>query len=164
MNKKLTIIFCLVLLLSGCGTTKSDQNKSEQKNKVPETVSVKDYDGRYIGEHKKRNEAFLKKHKAEAEKMYKDYVKDTFDKDVKITRTYSYTNSGPGLQSYEAIIVIGTVDFDVPFQCRLKFVESEGDLVINTLTEDQGNEIRGVISAMLYKTVQTRIRSGKGQI
>ena len=156
MKKILYITLCSTLLLGSC-----DLMDIVKKNKVPETVSVKDYDGRYIGEHKKRNQAFLKKHKAEAEKKYKDYVKEVFGKDVNITRTYSYTNPGPGLQSYEAIVVIGTVDYDVPFQMDLNFVESEGNLVINTLTEDQGNEILGGPSAMLYKRYKLELEAAR---
>ncbi|WP_323704481.1 DUF1672 family protein [Mammaliicoccus sp. Dog046] len=163
MKRIVTIILCLVLLLSGCGTTKSDQNKSEQKNKVPETVSVKDYDGRNIGEHKKRNEEFLKKHKAEAEKMYKAYAKDVFGKDVKVTRTYSTTESGPELQSVEGITVIGTVEYEVPFQFYLNFEDSDEGLVISAKTENQGNEIRGGVSAMLFKRYKPELEAARGK-
>ena len=132
-----------------------------KKNKVPETVSVKDYDGRYIGEHKKRNQAFLKKYKTEAEKKYKDYVKEVFGKDVNITRTYSYTNPAPGLKSYEGISVIGTVDYDIPFQFPLNYVESEGKLAMNVITADQGNELRSGVSAMLYKRYKPELESAR---
>ncbi len=37
-------------------------------------VSVKDYDGKYIGEHKEKRSNSPKKHKDEAIKKYKDYV------------------------------------------------------------------------------------------
>ncbi|EYL84386.1 hypothetical protein V694_02404, partial [Staphylococcus argenteus] len=52
------IMLCASIILSGCSFMHKDQTKS-----IPKTVSVKDYDGKYIGEHKKRNEVFLKKHK-----------------------------------------------------------------------------------------------------
>ncbi|GJF57113.1 hypothetical protein SA19103_12530 [Staphylococcus argenteus] len=73
MRKLMQIMLCASIILSGCSFMHKDQTKS-----IPKTVSVKDYDGKYIGEHKKRNEVFLKKHKDEAIKKYKDYVKDTF--------------------------------------------------------------------------------------
>lgn len=63
---------------------------SKDDKDIPKTVSVKNYDGKYIGEHK--NEVFLKKHKGEAIKKYKDYVKNTFGYDCKINLVEAYTN------------------------------------------------------------------------
>ncbi|PNY94781.1 hypothetical protein CD033_02535, partial [Staphylococcus argenteus] len=76
MRKVTSFVLCTSLILGGCSLMHKDQTKS-----IPKTVSVKDYDGKYIGEHKDRNEVFLKKHKDEAIKKYKDYVKDTFGYD-----------------------------------------------------------------------------------
>ncbi len=44
-------ILCTSLILGGCSFIPKNQAKD-----IPKTVSVKDYDGKYIGEHKKRNE------------------------------------------------------------------------------------------------------------
>ncbi|WP_323704478.1 DUF1672 family protein [Mammaliicoccus sp. Dog046] len=152
MKKFLSSILCVSILLSGCALKRSQ---------VPETVSVKDYDGRYIGEHKKENVTFLKKHKAEAEEMYKAYAKDVFGKDVKITRTYSTTESGPELQSVEGITVIGTVEYEVPFQFYLNFEDSDEGLVLTAKSESQGNEIRGGVSGMLYKRFKPELEAAR---
>ncbi|MCG9855869.1 hypothetical protein LH373_13515, partial [Staphylococcus argenteus] len=87
MRKVTSFVLCTSLILGGCSFISKNQTKS-----IPKTVSVKDYDGKYIGEHKKRNEVFLKKHKDEAIKKYKDYVKDTFGYDCKINLVDAYTN------------------------------------------------------------------------
>ena len=63
-----------------------------QTKDIPKTVSVKDYDGQYIGEHKKKR-SISEKHKGEAIKKYKDYVKDTFGYDCKINLVEAYTNA-----------------------------------------------------------------------
>lgn len=89
------ILLCTSIIISGCSFISKNQTKD-----IPKTVSVKNYDGKYIGEHKKRNEVFLKKHKGEAIKKYKgeaikkykDYVKDTFGYDCKINLVEAYTN------------------------------------------------------------------------
>ncbi|HDY9590600.1 TPA: hypothetical protein RRN39_002069, partial [Staphylococcus argenteus] len=121
MRKLMQIMLCASIILSGCSFMHKDQTKS-----IPKAVSVKDYDGKYIGEHKKRNEVFLKKHKDEAIKKYKDYVKDTFGYDCKINFVEAYTNkSGFSEKSkVDGISVVGTVNYDVPFQLQLLFVES----------------------------------------
>lgn len=80
-------------------------------------VSVKDYDGKYIGEYKKRNEVFLKKYKDEVIKKYKDYVKDIFGYDCKINLVDVYINKfGFSEKSkVDGILVVGIVNYDVFF-------------------------------------------------
>lgn len=87
MRKIMRILLCTSIIISGCSFISKNQTKD-----IPKTVSVKNYDGKYIGEHKKRNEVFLKKHKGKAIKKYKDYVKDTFGYDCKINLVEAYTN------------------------------------------------------------------------
>ncbi|MBM6628453.1 hypothetical protein JTF04_01920 [Mammaliicoccus vitulinus] len=152
MKKIISVALCTTILLAGCGLM---SNKKE----IPETVSVKDYDGRYIGDHDKKNEAFLEKHKVQAEKMYKDYVKEVFGKEAKINGIHSYSNPSPSLKTSEGISFVGTVDYDVPFQFYLSFVEVDGQLALNTITQDQANEIRGVFAAMLYKRYEQDIET-----
>ncbi|MEB7658049.1 hypothetical protein NGB24_09435 [Mammaliicoccus vitulinus] len=152
MKKIISVALCTTILLAGCGIM---SNKKE----IPETVSVKDYDGKYIGDHDKKNEAFLEKHKAQAEKMYKDYVKEVFGKEAKINGIHSYSNPTPSLKTSEGISIVGTVDYDVPFQLRLLFVESEGKLVITTFTPGHQNELSSAISAMMYKRYEQDIET-----
>ncbi|QJF25480.1 hypothetical protein [Mammaliicoccus vitulinus] len=154
MKKIISVALCTTILLGGCGIM---SNKKE----IPETVSVKDYDGKYIGDHDKKNEAFLEKHKAQAEKMYKDYVKEVFGKEAKINGIHSYSNPTPSLKTSEGISIVGTVDYDVPFQFYLSFVEVDGQLALNTITQDQSNEIRGVFAAMLYKRYEQDIETAR---
>ncbi|QJF26341.1 hypothetical protein [Mammaliicoccus vitulinus] len=152
MKKIISVALCTTILLAGCGIMSS-------KKEIPETVSVKDYDGRYIGEHGKKNEVFLEKHKGQAEKMYKDYVKEVFGKEAKINGIHSYSNPSPSLKTSEGISIVGTVDYDVPFQLRLLFVESEGKLVISTFTPGHQNELSSAISAMMYKRYEQDIET-----
>lgn len=100
MKKIISVALCTTILLAGCGLM---SNKKE----IPETVSVKDYDGKYIGDHDKKNEAFLEKHKGQAEKMYKDYVKEVFGKEAKINGIHSYSNPTPSLKTSEGISIVG---------------------------------------------------------
>lgn len=141
-------LLCTSIIVSGCSFIPKYQTKD-----IPKTVSVKDYDGQYIGEHKKRNEVFLKKHKDEAIKKYKNYVKDTFGYDCKINLVKSYTNaSGFSEKSKtDGLVVVGTVNYDVPFQLRLLFVESDNSVTITTFTPGHENETSAAISAMMYK-------------
>jgi hypothetical protein len=44
----------------------------DQTKDIPKIVSVKDYDGKYIGEHKERNEIFLKNIKQKQRKNIKN--------------------------------------------------------------------------------------------
>ncbi|QBS03336.1 Hypothetical protein SaO55_2617 [Staphylococcus aureus] len=130
---------------------------------IPKAVSVKDYDGKYIGEHKKRNEVFLKKHKDEAIKKYKDYVKDTFGYDCKINLVKSYTNaSGFSEKSKtDGLVVVGTVNYDVPFQLQLLFVESGNGITISTFTPGHINETSAAVSAMMYKRYEHEIEQAR---
>ncbi|HII1049312.1 TPA: hypothetical protein ACYYVR_001676 [Staphylococcus aureus] len=134
-----------------------------QTKSIPKTVSVKDYDGKYIGEHKKRNEVFLKKHKDEAIKKYKDYVKDTFGYDCKINLVDAYTNkSGFSEKSkVDGISVVGTVNYDVPFQLQLLFVESGNGITISTFTPGHINETSAAVSAMMYKRYEHEIEQAR---
>ena len=61
MKRAVNTVLFASLILGGCASMDKDQTKD-----IPKIVSVKDYDGKYIGEHKERNEIFLKKYKAEA--------------------------------------------------------------------------------------------------
>ncbi|HFO1514698.1 TPA: hypothetical protein ACHHJ8_001925 [Staphylococcus aureus] len=154
MRKIMRILLCASIIVSGCSFIPKNQTKS-----IPKTVSVKDYDGKYIGEHKKRNEVFLKKHKDEAIKKYKDYVKDTFGYDCKINLVDAYTNkSGFSEKSkVDGISVVGTVNYDVPFQLQLLFVESGNGITISTFTPGHINETSAAVSAMMYKRYEHEI-------
>lgn len=152
------ILLCASIIVSGCSFIPKNQTKS-----IPKTVSVKDYDGKYIGEHKKRNEVFLKKHKDEAIKKYKDYVKDTFGYDCKINLVDAYTNkSGFSEKSkVDGISVVGTVNYDVPFQLQLLFVESGNSITISTFTPGHINETSAAVSAMMYKRYEHEIEQAR---
>lgn len=152
------ILLCASIIVSGCSFIPKNQTKS-----IPKTVSVKDYDGKYIGEHKKRNEVFLKKHKDEAIKKYKDYVKDTFGYDCKINLVDAYTNkSGFSEKSkVDGISVVGTVNYDVPFQLQLLFVESGNGITISIFTPGHINETSAAVSAMMYKRYEHEIEQAR---
>lgn len=152
------ILLCASIIVSGCSFIPKNQTKS-----IPKTFSVKDYDGKYIGEHKKRNEVFLKKHKDEAIKKYKDYVKDTFGYDCKINLVDAYTNkSGFSEKSkVDGISVVGTVNYDVPFQLQLLFVESGNGITISTFTPGHINETSAAVSAMMYKRYEHEIEQAR---
>ncbi|CAC7142505.1 putative lipoprotein [Staphylococcus aureus] len=158
MRKIMRILLCASIIVSGCSFIPKNQTKS-----IPKTVSVKDYDGKYIGEHKKRNEVFLKKHKDEAIKKYKDYVKDTFGYDCKINLVDAYTNkSGFSEKSkVDGISVVGTVNYDVPFQLQLLFVESGNGITISTFTPGHINETSAAVSAMMYKRYEHEIEQDR---
>ncbi|HFE4361633.1 TPA: hypothetical protein ACF8XY_001212 [Staphylococcus aureus] len=158
MRKIMRILLCASIIVSGCSFIPKNQTKS-----IPKTVRVKDYDGKYIGEHKKRNEVFLKKHKDEAIKKYKDYVKDTFGYDCKINLVDAYTNkSGFSEKSkVDGISVVGTVNYDVPFQLQLLFVESGNGITISTFTPGHINETSAAVSAMMYKRYEHEIEQAR---
>ncbi|HEB5835372.1 TPA: hypothetical protein RZF61_000085 [Staphylococcus aureus] len=158
MRKIMRILLCTSIIVSGCSFIPKNQTKD-----IPKTVSVKDYDGQYIGEHKKRNEVFLKKHKDEAIKKYKDYVKDTFGYDCKINLVEAYTNkSGFSEKSkVDGLVVVGTVNYDVPFQFRLIFVESRNGVAITTFTPGHINETSAAVSAMMYKRYEHEIEQAR---
>ncbi|HDG5985334.1 hypothetical protein [Staphylococcus aureus] len=150
MRKIMRILLCTSIIVSGCSFIPKNQTKD-----IPKTVSVKDYDGQYIGEHKKRNEVFLKK--------YKDYVKDTFGYDCKINLVEAYTNkSGFSEKSkVDGISVVGTVNYDVPFQLQLLFVESGNGITISTFTPGHINETSAAVSAMMYKRYEHEIEQAR---
>ncbi|HDG5461929.1 hypothetical protein [Staphylococcus aureus] len=150
MRKLIGFILCTSIIVSGCSFIPKNQTKD-----IPKTVSVKDYDGQYIGEHKKRNEVFLKK--------YKDYVKDTFGYDCKINLVEAYTNkSGFSEKSkVDGISVVGTVNYDVPFQLQLLFVESGNGITISTFTPGHINETSAAVSAMMYKRYEHEIEQAR---
>lgn len=152
------ILLCASIIVSGCSFIPKNQTKS-----IPKTVSVKDYDGKYIGEHKKRNEVFLKKHKDEAIKKYKDYVKDTFGYDCKINLVDAYTNKSGFSEKIkvDGISVVGTVNYDVPFQLQLLFVESGNGITISTFTPGHINETSAAVSAMMYKRYEHEIEQAR---
>ncbi|UXV55675.1 hypothetical protein MUA68_14265 [Staphylococcus aureus] len=158
MRKIMRTLLCTSIIVSGCSFIPKYQTKD-----IPKAVSVKDYDGKYIGEHKKRNEVFLKKHKGEAIKKYKDYVKDTFGYDCKINLVEAYTNkSGFSEKSkVDGLVVVGTVNYDVPFQLRLLFVESENSVTITTFTPGHENEISAAVAAMMYKRYEPEIEQAR---
>ena len=158
MRKLISTVLCASLILGGCASMDKDQTKD-----IPKTVSVKDYDGKYIGEHKERNKIFLKKYKAEAEKKYKKYVKEVFGLDCKINLVKAYTNSygfGEKNQS-DGLVVVGTVKYDVPFQLRLIFAESNGKIVITTFTPGHENETSAAVAAIMYKRYEYDIEQAR---
>ena len=67
MRKLISTVLCASLILGGCASMDKDQTKD-----IPKTVSVKDYDGKYIGEHKERNKIFLKNIKQKPREKYKN--------------------------------------------------------------------------------------------
>ncbi|WP_323704477.1 hypothetical protein [Mammaliicoccus sp. Dog046] len=152
MKNIITITLCLTLLLSGCVL---------KRTQVPETVSVKDYDGRYIGEHTRKNEAFYKKYKSDAEETYKKSVKKLYGKDVKITRSYPYSwkKEYKSFKSYTGIKVIGTVDYDVPFQYTMNYIieDEKSEVVKPSYTKDW----TPVINAMVYKRYESDIEAAR---
>ncbi|HDD0313863.1 TPA: hypothetical protein O9445_001673 [Staphylococcus aureus] len=158
MRKLIGFILCTSIIVSGCSFIPKYHTKG-----IPKTVSVKDYDGQYIGEHKKRNEVFLKKHKDEAIRKYKDYVKDTFGYDCKVNLVEAYTNkSGFSEKSKtDGLVVVGTVNYDVPFQFRLIFVESGNGVAITTFTPGHVNETSAAVSAMMYKRYEHEIEQAR---
>ncbi|HHC9944661.1 TPA: hypothetical protein ACN2IV_002349, partial [Staphylococcus aureus] len=105
----------------------------------------------------------LKKHKGEAIKKYKDYVKDTFGYDCKINLVDAYTNkSGFSEKSkVDGISVVGTVNYDVPFQLQLLFVESGNGITISTFTPGHINETSAAVSAMMYKRYEHEIEQAR---
>ena len=159
MKRTTSIVLCASLILGGCAS----MNKEQMKD-IPKTVSVKDYDGKYIGGHKERNKIFLKKYKAEAEKKYKEYVKEVlFGLDCKINLVKAYTNSygfGEKNQS-DGLVVVGTVKYDVPFQLRLIFAESNGKIVITTFTPGHENETSAAVAAIMYKRYEYDIEQAR---
>ncbi|POA02258.1 hypothetical protein [Staphylococcus caprae] len=158
MKKLITVVLCASMILEGCSFMDKDQTKD-----IPKKVSVKSYDGKYIGEHKKRNEEFKEKYKDKAKKQYKKYVKDTFGLNCKINLVDAYTNSSGFSEKSktDGLVVVGTVDYDVPFQLRLIFVESDNGLTITTFTPGHDNETSVAVAAMMYKRYENDIEQAR---
>ncbi|HBM7949620.1 TPA: hypothetical protein OV484_002749, partial [Staphylococcus aureus] len=93
----------------------------------------------------------------------KDYVKDTFGYDCKINLVEAYTNkSGFSEKSKtDGLVVVGTVNYDVPFQFRLIFVESRNGVAITTFTPGHINETSAAVSAMMYKRYEHEIEEAR---
>lgn len=66
MRKIMRILLCTSIIVSGCSFIPKNQTKD-----IPKTVSVKDYDGQYIGEHKKEMKYFWKNIKMKQSKNIK---------------------------------------------------------------------------------------------
>ncbi|MBU5271986.1 DUF1672 family protein [Staphylococcus caprae] len=158
MKKLITVVLCASMILEGCSFMDKDQTKD-----IPKKVSVKSYDGKYIGEHKKRNEEFKEKYKDEAKKQYKKYVKDTFGLDCKINLVDAYTNSSGFSEKSkkDGLLVVGTVKYDIPFQLKLIFVESDNGLTITTFTPGHENETSAAVAAMMYKRYENEIEQAR---
>lgn len=152
MKKLLTSMICLIFLLSGCGLIVRN---------IPDYVSVKDYDGRFIGDHTKRNDKFLDRYKKDAEKIYKDRVKNLYGRDVKITLTYPYSwrENMKEITSDPRIMVIGTVDYDIPFQQCMSF-KLKNEKSKNLVPADKDNWTPA-ITAMIYKRYETDFESAR---
>ncbi|HFL7912838.1 TPA: hypothetical protein ACG4TC_002200 [Staphylococcus aureus] len=82
MRKIMRTLLCTSIIVSGCSFIPKNQTKD-----IPKTVSVKDYDGQYIGEHKKRNEVFLKKHKGDA---FNQQLQNLINKYPEIKKSMKY--------------------------------------------------------------------------
>ena len=158
MKKLITVVLCASMILGGCSFMDKDRTKD-----IPKTVSVKSYDGKYIGEHKKRNEEFKEKYKDEAKKQYKKYVKDTFGLDCKINLVDAYTNSSGFSEKSktDGLLVVGTIKYDIPFQLKLIFVESDNGLTITTFTPGHDNETSAAVAAMMYKRYENEIEQAR---
>ena len=71
-------------------------------------------------------------------------MKDTFGYDCKVNLVEAYTNkSGFSEKSKtDGLVVVGTVNYDIPFQFRLIFVESDNGITINIYTAIKRNVSR----------------------
>lgn len=90
-------------------------------------------------------------------------MKDTFDYDCKINLVEAYTNkSGFSEKSKtDGLVVVGTVNYDVPFQFRLIFVESGNGVAITTFTPGHVNETSAAVAAMMYKRYEPEIERAR---
>ena len=90
-------------------------------------------------------------------------MKDTFGYDCKINLVDAYTNkSGFSEKSkVDGISVVGTVNYDVPFQLQLLFVESGNGITISTFTPGHINETSAAVSAMMYKRYEHEIEQAR---
>ena len=86
-----------------------------------------------------------------------------FGLDCKINLVKAYTNSygfGEKNQS-DGLVVVGTVKYDVPFQLRLIFAESNGKIVITTFTPGHENETSAAVVAIMYKRYEYDIEQAR---
>ncbi|WP_193388720.1 hypothetical protein, partial [Staphylococcus argenteus] len=61
----------------------------------------------------------------------------------------------------DGISVVGTVNYDVPFQLQLLFVESDNGVTITTFTPGHINETSAAVSAMMYKRYEHEIEQAR---
>ena len=90
-------------------------------------------------------------------------MKEVFGFDCKINLVKAYTNSygfGEKNQS-DGLVVVGTVKYDVPFQLRLIFAESNGKIVITTFTPGHENETSTAVAAIMYKRYEYDIEQAR---
>ena len=57
--------------------------------------------------------------------------------------------------------MVGTVNYDVPFQLQLLFVESGNGITISTFTPGHINETSAAVSAMMYKRYEHEIEQAR---
>lgn len=57
--------------------------------------------------------------------------------------------------------MVGTVNYDVPFQLQLLFVESGNGITISTFTPGHTNETSAAVSAMMYKRYEHEIEQAR---
>ncbi|MBE2142710.1 hypothetical protein ILQ15_12810, partial [Staphylococcus argenteus] len=83
--------------------------------------------------------------------------------DCKINLVEAYTNkSGFSKKSKtDGLVVVGTVNYDVPFQLQLLFVESDNGVTITTFTPGHINETSAAVSAMMYKRYEHEIEKAR---
>lgn len=61
----------------------------------------------------------------------------------------------------DGLVVVGTVNYDVPFQFRLIFVESGNGIAITTFTPGHINETSAAVAAMMYKRYEPEIEQAR---
>ena len=90
-------------------------------------------------------------------------MKDTFGYDCKINLVDAYTNkSGFSEKSkVDGISVVGTVNYDVPFQLQLLLLRSGNGITISTFTPGHINETSAAVSAMMYKRYEHEIEQAR---
>ena len=90
-------------------------------------------------------------------------MKDTFGYDCKINLVEAYTNASgfSEKRKTDGLVVVGTVNYDVPFQFRLIFVESDNGITITTFTPGHKNETSAAVAAMMYKRYEHDIEQAR---
>ncbi|GGI40777.1 hypothetical protein GCM10010896_10060 [Mammaliicoccus stepanovicii] len=126
----------------------------ESSEDIPKSVNVKTYKGQYMGDHHNDNKVFLKKYKKDAERVFKEYAKDTFDTEMDVTQIYSYTN-GSKYGSYPAIVTIGRAKGEYPFQLYLRMRATEDNKLTVFMPSISESAYTGApIASMIYKRYQ----------